>query len=59
IQIYAGCQINCYGTGIINYGDIILRDVTIIQDPDPNCGAASVYNLGGMIIEGFTKIIKQ
>lgn len=59
IQIYAGCQINCYGTGIINYGDIILRDVTIIQDPDPNCGAASVYNLGGMIIEGTTKIIKQ
>jgi hypothetical protein len=59
IFIEAGCQLNYYGTGIRNYGDMILRDVTIIQEDDPTCGAASVYNLGGLIIEGHTKILKQ
>ncbi len=57
IHINAGCQINFFGTGIRNYGDMILRDVTVIQDDASNCGAASVYNLGGMIIEGHTKVI--
>lgn len=57
INIKAGCIISYYGTGICNYGDMILRDVTILQDADPSCGAASVYNLGGMVIEGNTRVI--
>lgn len=59
IIINAECKINFLGTGLHNYGEMILRDVTIVEDGSAGCGNASVYNLGGMIIEGFTKIIQQ
>lgn len=59
ITIYAGCYNGYAGTAIRNYGDMVLRDVIVIQDDDPNCGAASVFNLGNLTIQGQTQIIKQ
>jgi len=58
IAIIAGCNNGYFGTAIRNYSDLILRDVTIIEDLDPSCGEASIFNLGNITIQGFTQIIK-
>ncbi|MEZ4909936.1 MAG: hypothetical protein R2774_03640 [Saprospiraceae bacterium] len=59
ITLLAGCVPNLFGTGLLNYGTVYLKNITIIEDSNANCGEASVYNQGIMLIEGTTSILKQ